>query len=212
MQRHKATPELFIEKTTISKLLALLITLKTVQNQQFVWNRKGPTLNEPSSTSVQSPSRPLSSPLTISADIAEDGDLFQMSATLDGKLLSFNTFFNSASFHKNIINYHGQLSYAKLMLKWLIELATQNQNGAVFPKTVAPSCLWPAIPLWLECCLHWEAVQRDQGVCIQASASGNVVKSQVISILVSYIMYRLQDIRIYHCVWYVYICTYFYLD
>jgi len=107
MQRHKATPELFIEKTTISKLLALLITLKTVQNQQFVWKRKGPTLNEPSSTSVQSPSRPLSSPLTISADIAEDGDLFQMSATLDGKLLSFNdfnTFFNSASFHKNITN------------------------------------------------------------------------------------------------------------
>lgn len=94
----------FIEKTTISKLLALLITLKTVQNQQFVWKRKGPTLNEPSSTSVQSPSRPLSSPLTISADIAEDGDLFQMSVTLDGKLLSFNIFFNSASFHKNITN------------------------------------------------------------------------------------------------------------
>ena len=61
-------------------------------------------LNEPSSTSVQSPSRPLSSPLTLSADIAEDGDLFQMSVTLDGKLLSFNIFFNSASFHKNITN------------------------------------------------------------------------------------------------------------
>ena len=93
------------------------------------------------------------------------------------------------------------------MLKWLIELATQNQNGAVFPKTVAPSCLWPAIPLWLECCLHWEAVQRDQGVCIQASASGNVVKRQVISILASYIMYRLQDIRISLCL----ICVHLYV-
>ena len=55
------------------------------------WCRSS-VLNEPSSASVQSPSRPLSSPLTLSADIAEDGDLFQMSVTFDGKLQSFNDF------------------------------------------------------------------------------------------------------------------------
>ena len=38
----------------------------------------------------------LSSPLTISADIAEDGDLFQMSVTLEGKLVSFNILLNDA--------------------------------------------------------------------------------------------------------------------